>query len=450
MAWQFDVLPSQWQLSSRQAVTNRAIEMPPTPQKPFVVPSAKQTTQNQASPQPNMPSSPEFSSQAFNAPQQYQQPVPQKQVLTSANHPASPQTAQAPAVLPQSSEEMQQLNALWSSQPTAETNRSPIIQTAMVEAPIQQSSHNQVTTAHFASRSTPDLPQQNTEPEATYQQLPYQAESKPHSVQTLPYRAESNPPTQLIRTADLQSAAQPEEGAIQQASAQKIVNASLSKPAVNPNELTTNQEVMRLRLLSTDYWKQPEAVNKDELQLLAERIYFDHSRHYLSACKVQPGEMLSTIAARYQVTWQYLAKLNNITPDQLQSGMELKVIQGPFSAVVDVSDMKLIVHNRGYFVAEFPIGLGTTMQTPLGKLMVTDKQENPDYDGPNGLIDRDDWSNPLGEHLVKLNESFGLHSTPLPETIGQYSGEGGVRLKPEHMTQLYHLLTTQSDVTIRQ
>ena len=71
-------------------------------------------------------------------------------------------------------------------------------------------------------------------------------------------------------------------------------------------------------------------------QLAGTVIY--STEHQLEPARVvKPGETLETIAKEYNVPWQLLAKINGIpAPDQLRPGQELKVVRGPFSAVVDL------------------------------------------------------------------------------------------------------------------
>ena len=51
---------------------------------------------------------------------------------------------------------------------------------------------------------------------------------------------------------------------------------------------------------------------------------------------VQPGELLTKIAAAHEVTWQFLCRINGLSdPKRLRANATIKVIKGPFYAMVE-------------------------------------------------------------------------------------------------------------------
>ncbi|MFG0332837.1 MAG: L,D-transpeptidase family protein [Maioricimonas sp. JB049] len=215
--------------------------------------------------------------------------------------------------------------------------------------------------------------------------------------------------------------------------------------------IETGEDVEAHRQLSTLYWKHPDAwpLLKGRLEETARRIYFHPQPHYMPACEVQPGDRLEQIARRYDVSWQYLADLNRVEGHRIRAGQKLKVIRGPFSAVVDLSEFQITVHAHGYFVARYPVGIGKDGSTPIGRFTVKEKLEDPTYYGPDGVIANDDPTNPLGERWIDLGDSYGIHGTIEPETIGKAESRGCVRLTNENVAEVYKLLTIGSEVVIR-
>jgi len=211
------------------------------------------------------------------------------------------------------------------------------------------------------------------------------------------------------------------------------------------------EDVEAHRQLSTLYWKHPDAwpLLKGRLEEMARRIYFQPQPHYMPAYEVQPGDRLEKIASQYDVSWQYLADLNRVEPHRIRVGQKLKVIRGPFSAVVDMSDFQITIHAHGYFVARFPVGIGKDGSTPIGRFNVKEKLEDPTYYGPDGVIANDDPTNPLGERWIDLGDSYGIHGTIEPESIGKAESRGCVRLTNEDVAEVYKLLTVGSEVVIR-
>ena len=164
---------------------------------------------------------------------------------------------------------------------------------------------------------------------------------------------------------------------------------------------------------------------------------------------VQPGDALQNIAKEYDVSWEYLAKLNRTDPKKIRPGQKLKVIRGPFAAVVDLSDMELTIHSHGHFVHAFPIGIGKDNSTPMGTFKVQEKQRDPTYYGPAGVIANDDPKNPLGEYWLDLGDNYGIHGTIDESLIGKAESNGCIRMKNRDIADVYDLLTSDSEVLIR-
>jgi LysM repeat protein len=92
------------------------------------------------------------------------------------------------------------------------------------------------------------------------------------------------------------------------------------------------------------------------LSQLAGTVVYSTEHRLAPAHVVKQGETLETIAKEYNVPWQLLAKINGVSAiDQVRPGQELKVVRGPFSAVVDLSrnQLTLLVDNR--YAGKFPV-----------------------------------------------------------------------------------------------
>jgi lipoprotein-anchoring transpeptidase ErfK/SrfK len=210
-------------------------------------------------------------------------------------------------------------------------------------------------------------------------------------------------------------------------------------------------EIEGHRALSKLYWEQPQSRDqlRKRIDAAARRIYFQSQPHYMDACVVQPGDTLEAIAKPYDVTWEYLARLNRVDPARIRAGQKLKVIKGPFSAIVDLSDFELTVHCHGYYVYRFPIGIGRDGATPLGTFQVRDKVVNPPYDGPEGSFAADDPANPIGERWISLGDGYGIHGTTDPDSIGKSESRGCVRMHDKDVEIVYDLLTIGAEVVIQ-
>ncbi len=186
---------------------------------------------------------------------------------------------------------------------------------------------------------------------------------------------------------------------------------------------------------------------------------------------VQPGDRLSRIATQFDVPWELLARINdNLQPSKLQAGKDIKIVHGPLHAVVDKGDFTLELwigapgESGSMYVTSFPVGLGRDDSTPTGTWIVETQKKikNPTYFSPRGegVIEADDPDNPLGEYWIGLTgidghavgkQSYGIHGTIRPDSIGKQESMGCVRLVNENVAVVFDMLAEgKSTVTIRE
>jgi len=214
-----------------------------------------------------------------------------------------------------------------------------------------------------------------------------------------------------------------------------------------------NEFLKAHKKLSQLYWKQPELRDAldERINRTASSIYLSPQPHYMEPYEIQPGEHLRKVAPKYKVTWEYLARLNRIDPRRVQAGQKLKVIKGPFSVFVDLSDRELIVHAHGYYVKRYKVGIGQDGSSPIGKFTVLNKVPNPQYTAPDGsVLEGDDPNNPLGEYWIDIGNSFGIHGTIDTKSVGKAESRGCIRMLDSDIAEVYDFLTDGSEVVIRQ
>ncbi len=204
--------------------------------------------------------------------------------------------------------------------------------------------------------------------------------------------------------------------------------------------------------LSRIYWKQPEvrAHIQQRIERTAAEIYASPSTHFAEPYMVEFGDTLQGIANKYNVPWQYLARLNRTSETSLQAGQKLKVLTGPFGAVIDLGKFEMTLHAHGWFVRRYRIGIGADKGTPVGEFTVQDKLENPTWYNPDGgTVSADDPSNPLGEYWLGLGDHIGIHGTIDPDSIGKAASRGCIHLADGDIAEVFPLLGTRSSVVIR-
>ena len=177
---------------------------------------------------------------------------------------------------------------------------------------------------------------------------------------------------------------------------------------------------------------------------------------------IKPGDSLAKIAKPYKISADLLAAINDI-PDKnrIRAGQSIKVIKGPFHAVVEKSSHSLDVFLDSTFVKHFRVGLGADGSTPCGEWRIATKLENPTYYPPRSgrVVAADDPQNPLGERWIGLTGvsdeavgqfRYGIHGTIEPDSIGKNVSLGCIRMYNEDVEALYsYLVEKHSSVTVK-
>jgi len=188
--------------------------------------------------------------------------------------------------------------------------------------------------------------------------------------------------------------------------------------------------------------------------LFSRRIFPNdpHCRRY----RVASGDLLVNIGKKFNVPYQILMRINGIKkPSSLRAGQNIKVVQGPFHAVVDRKRFMMYVYLSEILVRVYPVSTGRPgRETPVGRWLVEvgKKQINPAWTDPDTgkHFYPDDKENPLGERWIGLKgldgdakgrNGFGIHGTIEPEKIGTASSRGCIRLLNKDVEELYDMLT---------
>ncbi len=114
------------------------------------------------------------------------------------------------------------------------------------------------------------------------------------------------------------------------------------------------------------------------LSQLAGTVIYSSEHQLLPAHVVKPGETLEIIGKGYNVPWQLLAKINGIaSANQLRPGQELKVLQGPFAAVVDLGRSELALQINGRYAGKFRVTIPVGTAISEGEWLVDQKLVAP-------------------------------------------------------------------------
>jgi LysM repeat protein len=237
-------------------------------------------------------------------------------------------------------------------------------------------------------------------------------------------------------------------------------------------EFLAGRKIFNNALLSGTLGPNQTATVKQLLSQANQTIVFS-TRHfpddpYGGTVTVQSGQTLAKIAQTYAVPWQFLLQINGLSnPKYLRADQTLKIIKGPFNAVVTKSAFTMDIwlgtpeQQGSMYITTYRVGLGQDDSTPTGTWMVepSRKLRNPTYFSPRGqgIIEADDPKNPLGKYWIGLTGtegqavgkmSYGIHGTIDPSSIGHMSSLGCIRLGDADIAQVFAMLVEGKSVVI--
>lgn len=301
------------------------------------------------------------------------------------------------------------------------------------EAVVQAESPDSAVAATAETTTPVEVSPVESQAEKTDEALPEQANAvpSPEPVVALPNAPDSSEVTALIAEAQ------------QDIFENRIIEArdKLNDALGSTNSPRQRQTIKRLLSELADKW------------LFSRETYSDDP--LCSRYQVRPGEVLSNIAKDHKVPYQILMQVNNIDrANALRAGKTIKVVNGPFHAIVHRSSFTLDLYLQNTFVGSFGVGLGKPgRETPTGLWrveaggkLVRPRWTDPDT-GKTYLGEDPDY--PLGARWIgiegmegpaKGRNGFALHGTNDPEQIGTMASRGCIRLHNEDVIMLYNVL----------
>ncbi len=228
----------------------------------------------------------------------------------------------------------------------------------------------------------------------------------------------------------------------------------LNKALRNPNAVRDDQDRIRQKLTS---------INADVL--FGAKVFSGDPM--AEEYTVKSGDNLIRIARNRElaIDWRLLERINSTKSGSLRIGQKLKLIRGPFHAIVHKGDYRLDLFQGSpddpdswIYIRSFKVGLGTGNSTPVGSFVIKPKSKlvNPYWVNPQTgqKFAADDPKNPIGEFWMgiegvgdsKAVTGYGLHGTIDPDSIGKQQSMGCVRLGDEDIKLLYEMLAEQFSV----
>jgi LysM repeat protein len=216
-------------------------------------------------------------------------------------------------------------------------------------------------------------------------------------------------------------------------------------------------ELPRAHLLLTQWYGDPSlsADEKREVQQLlselAGSVVYSTENLLEPAYQVKPGDTLESIAAQYSVPWELLAKINGIPQaNAVQPGQTVKVLRGPFKAVIDVSDRELVLILADRYAGKFPVEIqgaaaNDSQWKVEQKLLEPSQSANP-YAGYDPNIA------PSYDRRIVLRDPSAatvelVAKTTAPPAAAAYQGR--IAVASSDVEDLYDILSVGSEVVVR-
>ena len=238
----------------------------------------------------------------------------------------------------------------------------------------------------------------------------------------------------------------------------ELINEAMALINAKPARIIDARDRLN-ELLPMPQSSQQHNLVKEQLSKLADKWLFSRTifpqDRLCESLQVAPGNILSTIGKQHKVPYEILMEINNIrSPESLQAGDVIKVVNGPFHARIYRSTFTMDLYLKNTFVRSFPVGLGRPgRETPTGMWRVKPggKLISPTWTDPDTgkTYKATDPDYPLGSRWIALEGIQGqavgrtgiaFHGTKEPDLIGTAGSRGCIRLHNGDVIMVYNLL----------
>jgi hypothetical protein len=236
----------------------------------------------------------------------------------------------------------------------------------------------------------------------------------------------------------------------------------------NVQKSLDNGELAKVHLVLSNYYDKPDVPADQAKQItrlldqLAGTVIYSRQHLLEPAYVTQPGDTVEKIARKYNVPWQLLARINGLMPlhasnaegatkDQpLPPGTPLKVLRGPFDAVVRLDRHELTLTVQDRYAGRFAVGVGRDAPKLEGEYTICAKTLNPAYYGPDSVnFSANDPKNPYGGAWIGLTDRIGIHGAADPQSIGRDDNPRGfICVGDRDIQDLYGILSVGSRVKV--
>ncbi len=242
--------------------------------------------------------------------------------------------------------------------------------------------------------------------------------------------------------------------------------------AKQKGQLVQARQLYSRALLSTSAAPADQAALRDKLSAINDDLLFSPKvtagDPLTETYAIQSGDAIARLPRKRElaIDWRLLKRINKMSEEdltRLKVGQKIKLVHGPFHAVVNKADFRLDIFagspddtQNWLYIRSFKVGLGEGNATPVGEFIIKSRQVNPPWTNPKTgeKFAADDPKNPIGEYWLGWEgvgpsaayKGFGIHGTVDPDSIGKQKSMGCVRLLNEDVATVYEMLTERISV----
>lgn len=233
--------------------------------------------------------------------------------------------------------------------------------------------------------------------------------------------------------------------------------ANIDQAWVKVQELVDAKKFHDALILLTRFYRSDDLTTpqrtklNDWLDALAGKVIYSTENHFTStAYKIKPGETLAEIATRWNVPAQVVYNINRkqIGNDpNVAAGTELKMINGPFHAEVDISTQTLTLFLKDLYAGRFPVKIGISGDPRPGEFNVVAKsvQGHTWRDADGNDFAPDSPENGYGPYWIGMTGSLCIHAISNDEIPGH---SGCIGLSEKDAKDIFGILANRSTVKV--
>jgi LysM repeat protein len=187
------------------------------------------------------------------------------------------------------------------------------------------------------------------------------------------------------------------------------------------------------------------------LDALAGKVIYSTEHHFVSRPYVVTAtDTLESIANQMKVPTEVIYNINRAqfsSSNEVKPGMELKVVNGPFHAEIDLKSKMMTLFVKNLYAGRFPVAVGISGDPKAGNFKVMAKS-------PNGFTWRDangkeypagSPGNGYGPYWIGLTGSLCIHAVPSGTPHGH---RGCIGMSEKDAKDVFGILSKDSQISI--